>query len=67
MLVERTKDEVILRLPADTDIQSLQKILNFLRYKSAIKDSKATEKDASELAKETKSGWWKDNKERFVK
>lgn len=67
MLVERTSDETIFRLPADTDIFSLQRILNYFKYKTAIKESKATEKDAQELAEESKSKWWKENKSRFIK
>lgn len=67
MLVERTQNEVVFRLPADTDILSLQRILNYLKYKNAIKDSKATEEDAQNLAKESKSNWWKENKSRFIK
>lgn len=67
MLVERTSDEIIFRLPADTDIFSLQRILNYFKYKTAIKESKATEKDAQELAEESKSKWWKENKSRFIK
>lgn len=67
MLVERTSDEIIFRLPADIDINSLQKILNYLKYKTAIKDSKATEEDAQELANESKSTWWAENKNRFIK
>ena len=67
MLVERTPNEVIFRLPADTDIFSLQRIVNYLKYKTAIRESKATEKDAEELATESKATWWKENKSRFIK
>lgn len=67
MIVERTQKEVIFRLPADTDILSLQRILNYLKYKNAIKNSRATEEDAQKLAEESKANWWKANKSRFIK
>jgi hypothetical protein len=67
MVIERTNNEVLLRLPANFDIESLQKIINFLKYKEAIKESVATEKQAYDLAKESKSNWWKSNKTRFIK
>ena len=67
MLVERTSNEVIFRSPTDTDIFSLQRIVNYLGYKTAIRESKATEKDAKELATESKSTWWRENKSRFIK
>lgn len=49
------------------NILKLQKTLNYLRYKTAIKNSKAKEKDALNLAKESKSNWWKKNKSRFIR
>lgn len=67
MIIERTSKEILLRLPADTDILSLQRIVNILKYKKAIKDSQATEKDASKLADDLNANWWKKNKSRFIK
>ena len=67
MIIERTEDEVIFRLPADTDISSLQRILNYLKYKEAISKSQGTEEQAQELARESKTRWWEENKERFIK
>jgi len=67
MIIERTKNEVILRLPADIDTLGLQRIIDYLKYKETIKQSKATEEQANELANESKSNWWKENKNRFIK
>lgn len=67
MVIERTSDEIIFRLPADTDIFAIQRFLNYLRYKESIKESKATEEQAQSLAKESKKRWWKENKNRFIK
>ncbi len=67
MIIERTKNEVIFRLPADIDTLGLQRIIDYLKYKETIKQSKATEEQANELANESKSNWWKENKNRFIK
>ena len=67
MVIERTKTEVLLRIPANFDTESLQKIIDFLKYKEALKESQATEKQANDLANESKSNWWKANKTRFIK
>ena len=67
MIIERTEDEVIFRLPADIDISSLQRILDYLKYKEAISKSQGTEEQAQELARESKARWWEENKERFIK
>lgn len=67
MIIERTSKEILLRLPPDTDILSLQRMVNLIKYKRAIKKSKATEKQVSKLSDELSSGWWKENKGRFIK
>jgi len=67
MIIERTENETIVRLPADFDILSLQKILNFIKYKQTIQNSLATEDNAYDLAKESKERWWNENKGKFIK
>ena len=67
MTIERTTSEIILRLPASLDTASLQKIIEYLKYKEASKTSQATEKQANDLANESKSNWWIENKAKFIK
>ena len=67
MTVERTSTEIILHIPSDFDKLSIQKILNFLKYKETIKGSQADELQVKMLADESKSNWWKENKTRFIK
>ena len=67
MLIERTNSEIIFRLPADIDTAGLQRIVNYLKYKEAIRKSKGTEKQANILADESKKTWWAENKKRFIK
>jgi hypothetical protein len=67
MVIERTKDEIILHLPIDTDIEGLQNIVTYLKYKEAIRKSQGTEEQANLLADESKKRWWAENKGRFIK
>ncbi len=67
MVIEKTTDEVILRLPADFDTFGLQRILNYLKYKDLIKSSQATEKQVNQLSNTSKNRWWEENKNRFIK
>jgi hypothetical protein len=67
MVIERTDKEVIFRLPADIDTIGLQRIVNYLKYKEAIRKSTGTEDQANELANESKKNWWAENKSRFIK
>lgn len=63
MNIERTSTEIIIKLPATTEIADLQRFLDYLSYKQVTKKSKASQKDVDLLAKEAKSSWWKKNRE----
>jgi hypothetical protein len=52
MIVERHKDEVIVRLPANVDLRELQDTLDYLRYREATAGSKAKQSDVDALAEE---------------
>jgi len=67
MVIERLNNEIIFRLPADIDTIGLQRIVNYLKYKEAIRSSAGTEDQANELADESKKRWWAENKSRFIK
>jgi hypothetical protein len=67
MIIERTDKEIIFRLPASSDPKWIQQILNYLKFKEAVKDSKAAEDEANQLANESKKDWWVKNKSRFIR
>jgi len=67
MVIERTKDEVIIRLPSYVNTDGLQKLVDYLTYKEATSKSEATQEQVDELAKEVKKGWWAKNGDRFEK
>lgn len=67
MVIERTKDEVIIRLPAYVDTEGLQRLINLLSYKEAAAKSVAVQQDADDLAKEVKKGWWAKNGSKYIK
>lgn len=63
--IDRTDDEILIRLPIDSTPKVVQNALNFLKYLELGKDSKITPEDVEELVSETKNRWWQENKERF--
>ena len=67
MLIERTTSEVIIRLPASVDTTGLQRLVDYLTYKEATANSKATQDKVDQLARQVKKGWWKQNRKRLVK
>lgn len=66
-MIERTSTEVIIRLPATIDATGLQRLVDYLVYKEATANSKATQEQVDKLAREVKKGWWKKNRKRFEK
>lgn len=58
MILERTNDEVLIRLPANTDLSELQSILDFLKFKEVAKNSTAEQKDVDKLSETINKSIW---------
>lgn len=67
MLVERTRKEVIVRLPATVDTEDLQDFLNYARYKELTADFKVEQKEVDKLAEQINTKWWAKNRSKLVK
>jgi hypothetical protein len=59
MIVQRTKDEVIIRLPSKGISDEVQDFLDYLIFMETTSKSKAKKSDIDKLAKEVKKGRWK--------
>jgi hypothetical protein len=64
MIVERTKNEILVRLPASVDLTELQNMLDYLNYKELTANSKANQSDADELAESANKSIWNKIKNR---
>jgi len=62
MKIERTKSEVILRIPVSVNVDDLQDLADLIEYKHIFKDSKATQKEVNELVSNIKKGRWEKTK-----
>ena len=67
MVIERTKDEVIIRLPSYVNTDGLQKLIDYLRYKEATAKSQAVQEDVDKLAKDVKKGRWAKSGSKLIK
>jgi len=50
MVIERTENEILIRMPLNVDLIDLENMLNLLKYKELTSKSQATQQDADELA-----------------
>ena len=67
MIIERTKDEIIIRLPGDMNIDELQDMTDWLKYKEVTRNSKAKQEDVDELVNQIKKGRWNKRKVSLIK
>ena len=58
MILERTKDEILVRLPSDVDLSELQNMLDYLQYKELTAKSKAKQSEVDELSKTINKSMW---------
>ena len=67
MTIERTAEEVIIRLPANVEPEGLQRLVDYLVYQAATAGSQATQAAVDELAREVNRGWWAANRDRLLR
>ena len=67
MLVERTKKEVIIRLPASVNTDDMQDFLNYARYKELTATFSVPQQAIDKLADKVNSNWWAKNKKKLIK
>ncbi|ASB47710.1 hypothetical protein [Alkalitalea saponilacus] len=58
MILERTNNEILVRLPAHVDLTELQNMLDYLEYKEVTSKSKAKKEDVDELSESVNKSMW---------
>jgi len=58
MILERTKSEILVRLPSTVDLSELQNMLDYLRYKELTSSSIAKQADVDKLVKTVNKSMW---------
>lgn len=67
MIIERTENEILIRIPGTINIEGAQRIIDYIRYQELTSKSEATQEDVDALAKQVNKLWWEKNKHRFLK
>lgn len=67
MQIERTTDEVIIRIPASVDTNDLQDFVNYIRYKELTSKVNVSKQKVDEIANEINKNWWTENRHKFIK
>ncbi len=67
MIIERTKSEIIIRLPGDINIDELQDMTDWFNYKEITRKSKAKQEEVDALVSQIKKGRWEKRKVLLLK
>ncbi len=67
MIIEKTKNEIIFRLPSDMNIIELQDLADWVQYMEATRKTKAKQADVDTLVADVKKGRWMKRKPQLLK
>lgn len=67
MIVERTNNQIVIKVSQQVETFGFQRIMDYLDYLEITSKSKATQDDADRLANELNENWWTKNRKRFIK
>ncbi len=65
MTIERTKNEIIFRLPNNINLDDLQDFADYFQYRTIANKSKASQTEVDNLVKEIKKGRWDKTKKQL--
>ena len=65
MIIERTKNEVIIRLSSKISVKDLQDLSNYLKYKELTNKSRVTQKQVDKLVSNVKKGRWENTRKKI--
>ncbi len=66
MIIEKTKDQILIKISPKVDTFGFQRIMDYLEYLEITSKSKAKQSDADKLANELNQAWWDKNKNSFI-
>jgi hypothetical protein len=65
MTIERTTSEFIIRFPFTSDIERMQDMVDYLRYKELTAKYELAQSEVDNLAKSINKQWWQKNQYKF--
>ena len=65
MRIERTQGEFIIRFPVASQVEQMQDLIDYLRYRELTSGYSINQQEIDILAREINKGWWSKNKDRF--
>lgn len=67
MTIERTLDEIIIRIPSSVNVDEIQQLIDYLTYKQVLSKSEASQKEVDSVVAKVKKGRWAERRNMFIK
>ncbi len=67
MTIERTVDEIIIRISSSMNVDDIQQLIDYLTFKQIAGKSQATQKGVDSLVSSVKKGRWAERRNTFIK
>lgn len=67
MVIERTDSEIIIKIPALTDVEDIQQLMDYLKFRSINSRSLAAQSGIDALVEVVKKGRWAKRRQQLVK
>ena len=65
MIIERTAGEFVIRIPITAQVEQMQDMIDYLRYKELTSTYEVNQSEVDMLAREINKGWWEKNKSNY--
>lgn len=67
MTIERTAEEIIIRISSSMNVDDIQQLIDYLTYKQITQKSQASQKEVDLLVATIKHGRWAQRRNAFMK
>ena len=65
MVIERTSNEFVIRLPFTANSELMQDFIDYLRYKELTANYNVAQSEVDNIAQTINLKWWEQNKNKF--
>jgi len=67
MEIQRTNNEIVIKVNSSVDVVGLQRLIDFISYSEITSQTVVNQSDVDQLASEINKGWWQKNKNNYFK
>jgi hypothetical protein len=67
MIIERTANEFVIRIPFSSNVEQVQDLIDYLRYRELTMNYSIEQSEIDAFAQSINRNWWQQNHSKFEK